>query len=72
MEGLPGKSKALLLGSAMFAGLHFSIISFPYLFCVGVVLALVRAAEAAGGCDLLVHSAGAPARTGSDFPSVCR
>ena len=30
----------------------------------GDVAALVAAAEAAGGCDLLVHSAGAPARAG--------
>ena len=30
----------------------------------GDVEALVAAAQAAGGCDLLVHSAGAPARVG--------
>ena len=35
-------AKALLLGSAMFAALHFSVISFPYLFLVGVLLAVVR------------------------------
>jgi membrane protease YdiL (CAAX protease family) len=35
-------AKALVLGSAMFAALHFSIISFPYLFLVGVFLAWVR------------------------------
>jgi membrane protease YdiL (CAAX protease family) len=35
-------TKALFLGSAMFAGLHFSVLSFPYLFLVGAALALVR------------------------------
>ena len=48
-------TKALLLGSAMFAGLHVSIISFPYLFCVGAVLALVRRRTGSLYPGMLIH-----------------
>jgi membrane protease YdiL (CAAX protease family) len=30
--------RAVVIASALFAGMHFSIISFPYLFCVGMLL----------------------------------
>jgi len=48
-------TKALLLGSAMFAGMHFTIISFPYLFCVGAVLALVRRRTGSLYPGMLIH-----------------
>jgi membrane protease YdiL (CAAX protease family) len=37
-----GPAKAMLLASAMFTALHFSIISAPYLFMVGMLLAWTK------------------------------
>jgi len=47
--------KALMLDSAMFAGLHVSLLSFPYLFCVGAVLALVRRRTGSLYPGMLIH-----------------
>jgi uncharacterized protein len=46
--------KALMLGSAMFAGLHLSV-AFPYLFAVGMVLALVRRRTGSLYPGILIH-----------------
>ncbi|MCL2648428.1 MAG: CPBP family intramembrane metalloprotease [Phycisphaerales bacterium] len=48
-------AKALVLGSAMFAALHFSLLSFPYLFLVGVLLALVRRQTGSLYPGMLIH-----------------
>ncbi len=48
-------TKALFLGSAMFAGLHFSLVSFPYLFCLGATLAVVRRRTGALYPGILMH-----------------
>jgi len=46
--------KAILLGSAMFAGLHLRI-TFPYLFLVGALLALVRRRTGSLYPGMLIH-----------------
>lgn len=48
-------AKALMLGSAMFAGLHLSVLSFPYLFAVGLTLALVRRRTGSLYPGILIH-----------------
>jgi len=47
--------KALLLGAALCAGMHFSVVSFPYLFCVGATLALVRRRTGSLYPGMLIH-----------------
>jgi membrane protease YdiL (CAAX protease family) len=47
--------KALLLGSAMFAGLHLAPLSFPYLFTVGATLAIVRRRTGSLYPGMLIH-----------------
>jgi len=48
-------AKALVLGSAMFAALHFSLLSFPYLFLVGLLLAFVRRRTGSLYPGMLIH-----------------
>jgi membrane protease YdiL (CAAX protease family) len=42
LDNAIGFTKALFLSSALFAGLHFNLVFFPYLFLVGMLLGYIR------------------------------
>lgn len=55
MQAAVPPMRAVVIASALFAGMHFSVLSFPYLFCVGMLLGWTKLKTGSLYPSMLIH-----------------